>query len=84
MMLMYYFLSFGRNTGSVLNLMPPGYMEGNNHNMSTRKYGMTFPRRSYKTNNRKHFSMLHNSIVKITVPEHDRYKSTNRFRNRII
>lgn len=71
---MYYFLSFERNTGSVLNLMPPVYMEGNNHNMSTRKYEITIPRRSFKTNNRKHFSMLHNSIVKITAPEHDRYQ----------
>lgn len=73
-MLMYYFLSFERNTGSFLNLMPPLYMEGNNHNTSTRKYGTTFPRKSFKTNNRKHFSMLHNSIVKITAPEHDRYQ----------
>lgn len=69
-MLMYCFLSF---EGSVLNLMAPVYMEGNNHNTNTRKYGMTFPRRSFKTN-RKHFSMLHNSAAKITVPEHDWYQ----------
>lgn len=71
---MYYFLSFEGDKGSVLNLMPPVYMEGNNHNMSTRKYGMTFARRSFKTNNRKHFSIMHNSIVKISAPEHDRYQ----------
>lgn len=73
-MLKYYFLSFERNTGSVLNLMPQVYMEGNSRNISTRKHAMTFPSSSFKTNNRKHFSTLHNSIVEIIAPEHDRYQ----------
>jgi len=35
---------------------------------------MTFPSSSLKTNNRQHFSTLHNSIVEIIAPEHDRYQ----------
>lgn len=68
-MLKYYFLSFERNTGSDLNLM-----EGNNTNINTKKHAMTFPSSSFKTNNRKRFSTLHNSIVEIIAPEHDRYQ----------
>lgn len=73
-MLTYYFLSFERNAGPVLNLMPQVYMEGNNCNISTETHAMTFPSSSFKTNNRKRFSTLHNSIVEIIAPDHDRYQ----------
>lgn len=74
-MFKYYFLSFERNPGSILNLMPQEYTEGNNCNIgNTKKHTMTFLSSSFKTNNRKRFSTLHNSIVETIAPEHDRYQ----------
>lgn len=77
---MYCFLSF---EGSVLNLMPPVYMEGNNHNTSTRKYGMTFPRRSLRQTTGSIFPCCIIQLWKSLSQNMTGIKSTNRFRNRV-